>query len=43
MQLILPEFFFVGRIEEREVTDVVDENVAENGELGVRGGDFAEG
>lgn len=41
LQLVLPEFFLARLVEEGEVADMVDEDVAEDGEFGVDGGDFA--
>lgn len=41
LQFVLPEFLLAGLVEEREVADMVDEDVAEDGEFGVDGGDFA--
>jgi len=37
----LPELLLAGLVEEGEVADMVDEDVAEDGQFGVFGGDFA--
>lgn len=41
LQLVLPKFLLAGLVQEREVADMVDEDVTENGEFRIDGGDFA--
>lgn len=41
LQLVLPEFLLAGLVQEGEVADMMDEDVAQDGEFGVNGGDFA--
>lgn len=40
LQFILPELALAGRIQEREVAHVVDEDEAQDGQVGVDRGDF---
>lgn len=41
LQLVLPEFFLAGLVQEGEVADMMNEDVAQDGEFGVNGGNFA--
>lgn len=41
MQLVLPEFLFTGLVEKGEVTDMVDKDVSQKGQLGFLRGDLA--
>lgn len=41
LQLVLPEFLLAGLVQEGEVADMVDEDVAQDREFGVDGGDLS--
>lgn len=42
LQLVLPELLLPGLVEERKLADMVDEDVAQDGEFGVERRDLAE-